>query len=1267
MSLKTAITRKTGKRMLAGILSAALILSSSGMIPVKADENVVVTTFSEDKQIRKNNTAQTANSAKIEYRLQASSDAVFAGLYKIAGLDTTKKVESISILFTSESKVNDTIKAYAFGNDWTEASTQYADVESQVTEAIATDPIGELAIGHGGNKLFEYGDAYDVETLSKHQGTLELQLTEDMKNNDSGVVSFLLYSTRDSGEGCQLFTKDASKETYNNDTRWASIEQVLTAAGKTAEDLKPVVTVTYGETKEVQPPSPQEGVTVAEDGKVDLSTADSYAWKGNGPVDNKAAMLYDGDTETGINLANQALQVIDLKKAYALSKIRLQAVGDENGTSVAVSNDVSLTTGSTGTRDDVLRMNKDVKNGVAIISQTATPDNENNMTDKTVGPIKLTSGTDTSGEYRFIIVYNWSNPGTHATELEVWVETELSVVKAAAEAELDSYLPEGATQGSYTPENWQKVLDEREKGKTAIEAATDEQAVQQELEKAKAAIDGIEKITADEDLPQYKEQAIAAINAAVTKDQYDAFAQNSIDAVIKYATIQINAPETLLKETVDTYKNDAISKLQSYLTSEQVAAADKTQDTNLTSAWQYTHPKNATMEFASNASADFVGLLKFPKDANKTVKSATLRFVAERDKAGKDTNIKITKFDGEWNETNVVELAANDGVEGAKNSYEFLKESIDASLATDGVTAVFHRGNIDCMSDYTKNDNPSKVTATTLDEWTSEVDVTSLVQAADPAATEVNFLLSSEAKAQKMLFTKEIAAGENAGAQLVLDAAGKTKADLVPQLTIEYEGGEVPPVDDKVASVNNAGSAEALQTIIEENAAELGLDLAGYNTLTEYEQLEIVKRLFTKKPGSGYTKESLKESFDYEAEIYYYVEIGSATGVETNAQEIEIPLTFKDVISDKHCVGSYTLALYYDESAIEMVDADCPRGTLGKKLNLVPTFNRVTNDGDPYMKLVMAGDGCTMASDKDGILVYLYFKAKTPTDNTKYDITGKGFTVQRALIEENEMGGHNVDRDAMKGCGEYTPGSITFGTPAVEKTAIEKVNEATDAAALKTVIEENAAELGLDLAAYNALDDGKKSAVMDTVFAQKPEEGYSADTLKTAFDAAVTANTPVPEKTALEKVNEAADADALKAVIEDAQNAAALGIDLAAANGFNALSAAGQTAVLTQLAAGKPYDTEATFKQAFDAAVAAKYAEEHPALPEYKLGDVNDDGSITIEDALLALQLSVQTAADKNSQQFLAADVNANGSVTVDDVLLILKKANGKNVPELAE
>ena len=37
MGLKAAFTRKSGKRMLAGILSAALILSSSGMIPVKAE------------------------------------------------------------------------------------------------------------------------------------------------------------------------------------------------------------------------------------------------------------------------------------------------------------------------------------------------------------------------------------------------------------------------------------------------------------------------------------------------------------------------------------------------------------------------------------------------------------------------------------------------------------------------------------------------------------------------------------------------------------------------------------------------------------------------------------------------------------------------------------------------------------------------------------------------------------------------------------------------------------------------------------------------------------------------------------------------------------------------------------------------------------------------------------------------------------------------------------------------------------------------------
>lgn len=65
-----------------------------------------------------------------------------------------------------------------------------------------------------------------------------------------------------------------------------------------------------------------------------------------------------------------------------------------------------------------------------------------------------------------------------------------------------------------------------------------------------------------------------------------------------------------------------------------------------------------------------------------------------------------------------------------------------------------------------------------------------------------------------------------------------------------------------------------------------------------------------------------------------------------------------------------------------------------------------------------------------------------------------------------------------------------------------------------------------------------------------------------------------------------------------------------------------------------------------------------PELPEYTLGDVNSDGSITASDARLALRASV--SLEKLSEtQTLAADVDKNKKITASDARMILRTSVG--------
>ncbi|MCH5279701.1 MAG: S8 family serine peptidase [Christensenellaceae bacterium] len=62
--------------------------------------------------------------------------------------------------------------------------------------------------------------------------------------------------------------------------------------------------------------------------------------------------------------------------------------------------------------------------------------------------------------------------------------------------------------------------------------------------------------------------------------------------------------------------------------------------------------------------------------------------------------------------------------------------------------------------------------------------------------------------------------------------------------------------------------------------------------------------------------------------------------------------------------------------------------------------------------------------------------------------------------------------------------------------------------------------------------------------------------------------------------------------------------------------------------------------------------------PDYTLGDIDDNGQINIQDAVLALRYSMGLT-DLTDIQLLAADVNCDGYVNIQDALLILRKAMG--------
>ena len=69
-------------------------------------------------------------------------------------------------------------------------------------------------------------------------------------------------------------------------------------------------------------------------------------------------------------------------------------------------------------------------------------------------------------------------------------------------------------------------------------------------------------------------------------------------------------------------------------------------------------------------------------------------------------------------------------------------------------------------------------------------------------------------------------------------------------------------------------------------------------------------------------------------------------------------------------------------------------------------------------------------------------------------------------------------------------------------------------------------------------------------------------------------------------------------------------------------------------------------------------SETTPAEPEYLLGDINDDGEVSVEDAQLALLEYVNAMTGLESsltdKQKLAGDVNGDKEISVEDAQTIL-------------
>lgn len=405
-------------------------------------------------------------------------------------------------------------------------------------------------------------------------------------------------------------------------------------------------------------------------------------------------------------------------------------------------------------------------------------------------------------------------------------------------------------------------------------------------------------------------------------------------------------------------------------------------------------------------------------------------------------------------------------------------------------------------------------------------------------------------------------------------------------------------VEDGVrTALNNVTVPAEMETFIQTNFLNLGLDLTNYNTLSAADKLPVLTVMIA---DTFYAMPVLKTTFDTAVAGQMAVAaVNSATagtmGTVITTYAAALGLNTNDYIllsdQDKATVhGALEGKAFANKAAVVAAF---------EAAVAVPIINQITTTTAMATAINRYGTVLGLNMTDYGALFAPY-----------------NVTVQTALIGQNF-----ADAAAVKAVFDAAV------AVAKEAKAVAAINNAATNAAMNTAITGNAATLGLNLTEYNALTSKTpvQTALLAPVFTTAAE-------IRTAFNQAV----------AVQKVNEAVVAG-MGSILVD--KAVILGLDL---TDYTALI--NKEPVHTALVS-PVFANAAAVKTAFDAAVAAQKAIEDPGqnIPSVKLNKNATTLAVGGNETLIATVLPV-TAPNKDvtwqSDNAGIATVNSAGNVT---------------------
>ncbi|WP_442950612.1 hypothetical protein, partial [Paenibacillus sp. FJAT-27812] len=465
--------------------------------------------------------------------------------------------------------------------------------------------------------------------------------------------------------------------------------------------------------------------------------------------------------------------------------------------------------------------------------------------------------------------------------------------------------------------------------------------------------------------------------------------------------------------------------------------------------------------------------------------------------------------------------------------------------------------------------------------------------------------------------------GKLGAAQLLLDYR-TANGSFADQAAIQSEFNNVvqDQLDEEalslaVGSVNAATDAATMTTALED--PYLGLVLTSFHNLSSQVSRDAVAQQmhdFKQSSGAYASKAAIQSKLNtfvsQRAQFEAYAAAVQVVNDAATANDTQSALEASDL--GLNLTEYYKLvAGHRNAAALAVLNYKIANGAFADQPSIQSTLSAIV----VTEQIAQAVDVVNATADTNSMKSALVSATLGLTLTAYNDLGAADKNAVAALVLANRGGGY-TDKAAVQ---------TSLDLAIVINAPMSAVNKAADAAAIETALENGALALALG-GVYPSWQQADQTAVAAAVLAARPGSGYvNLTAVQTAFDAAVTARTPIAD------VNIAADAAATQTALEAGALFLTLGV-------YSTWSAADKTSVAAAVHAGVPvggYADKAAIQAVFDAAVTARtpVADVNIAANAAATKTALEAGSLSLN---LGSEYPTWTAVDKTA---VATAVNA--------------------------